>query len=137
MTTRFIFGTFQAYRCSYRNNPYSHFYNLGIFSMIFSVCYRFRDVEWGSKRRMTHIELFGKYSFSLFVYSTFFDLIPLRLAIIPFFALFFSIEIGLILIIQLWNNKIGGIGSLEWLERKYLVVVDLLESKIKVIRVKN
>jgi len=115
----------------YRNNPFSLFYFLGIFLMAFGACYHWRDMHRKSTRAETRTENFGRYSFTIFMYSTLFDLIPLHLPVIPFFALFTLMEFGLFLVFQVWNDKAGGIGSLEWLEKKYLLGLSMLEKKIK------
>ena len=115
----------------YRNNPYSIFYFLGILLMVFGAYYHWRDMHQVSRRGVTRIENLGRYSFTLFMFSTLFDLIPVRLSFMPFLALFLLIIAGIILAFQAWNDKAGGIGSLEWFEKKYLLALALLEQKVK------
>ncbi len=104
----------------YRHNPYSIVYNTGLMLVFFAFIYYTRDAPWRNKRGTTRIEIFGKYSFTIFIYSHGFKLIPLQLSMPLFLCVFFPILVLLVMGVPVWDKKLGGAISLEWFRIYYL-----------------
>jgi hypothetical protein len=113
----------------YRFSPHYIVADLGIVAMVFAVMYRTRDKTWLPARAPTRLELFGKYSFSIFVYSHALALVPLKLSIIGFATVLFPVLLVLVLGVQAWDAKAGGVLSLEWGMRKYLAALNWVKKK--------
>jgi hypothetical protein len=113
----------------WRFSPQYLCFSLGIIATTFALVYHVRDNGSTKSRPPTRIEIFGKYSFSVFVYSHVFGLIPLKVALIGFIALLFPILAALVFIVQVWDARLDGKGSLEWWLRKYMTLLLRIEQR--------
>ncbi len=113
-----------------RHTPQYIFYNLGIFLLHFSILFYYMDVKRRPSRVMEKIRVFGKYSFSVFMYSHVFKAFPFRLEL-PLFLTVLLVIILLFVYLTAWWDKKGGILSLEWGLEKYVSCLDVLERRLK------
>jgi hypothetical protein len=121
----------------YRFSPQYIVANVGIITMIFAALYRTRDKAWLPARAPTRMEVFGKYTFSMFVYSHLFIYAPLNLSIVGFVAILLPLLVVLVLVVQAWDKRADGILSLEWVLKKYLIGLNLVIKKIAPTSVQN
>ncbi len=121
----------------YRFSPQYIVANVGIITMVFAAIYRTRDKVWLPARAPTRMEVFGKYTFSMFVYSHLFIYMPLRLSIVWFVAILLPLLVVLVLAVQVWDKRADGILSLEWVLKKYLTGLNLVIKKIAPTSVQN
>ncbi len=121
----------------YRYSPNYLVWNLGIATMVFAAMYYTRDKTWLPARAPTRMEVFGKYTFSIFVYSHLFYFIPLELSIVWFAVVLIPLLFVLVLLVEVWDKRFGGRISLEWGLRKYLAMLSLVNKKLGRNGVKN
>jgi hypothetical protein len=114
----------------FRYSPQYLVMNLGIVTLLFAAMYHGRDEAWRPARAPTRLELFGKYTFSLFIYSHLFFFVPLRVSIVWFFVILLPLVYVLVLAVQAWDTKLDGMISLEWGLRKYLAMLNYMKKKI-------
>lgn len=115
----------------YRYSPHYIIAFLGIIAMVFAVTFRARDAAWLPARAPTRLEIFGKYSFSIFVYSHALALVPIKVSIVGFIIVLFPVLLVLVLAVQAWDARAGGVLSLEWGMRKYMGFLARLNKKAR------
>jgi hypothetical protein len=109
------------------------FYNIGIFTAFFGVLYR---IEFSRPNRplptgWAAVEVFGRFSFSTFVYSYAYALIPLRINFWVFLPLYLGLDALMVVGTWYWERRGKNILSLEWGLKKYMNALAYLERRIK------
>ncbi len=115
-----------------RHTPNYLVFNTGLLAIAFGLLqHRSFEVELEGKvlPGQTTISRLGKYSFSIFVYGHVFALIPIKLPLYWFAIIVGAIVIVIAILVNPWETRAKGIGSLEWLLVKYVAMLSKPRKK--------
>ena len=114
-----------------RHVPQCLIFNAGILVLVFGLLHYNAVVKQKRLIGQTSISHLGKYSFSLFIYGYVFGLVNIKIPFYIFFPLNVAIITAMIVLVNIWDAKAHGIGSIEWFYTKYVMYVSIGLNALK------
>lgn len=106
-----------------RHVPQYLFFNAGILVITFGALHYIVVVKNKTLVGQKSLMRLGKYSFSIFLFTYIFGIIPIKLSLYIFVPVNVAIIAIMIILVNLWETRAHGIGSIEWFFTKYVMYV--------------
>ncbi|MHA1793416.1 MAG: hypothetical protein ACTSVI_12270 [Promethearchaeota archaeon] len=114
-----------------RHNPFYLSYNMGIFMIFFGILFYIIKCKGKKFIFQDWVVNFGRYTFTIFVYTHALALLPTRFSFIGYMIIYFPVTALLVFLVKMWNDRLKGIFSLEWGLQKYWAFVNFVKTRKK------